>query len=269
MSKFYYLENILSYAQAAYASAEFTQDENRPGSGKLPRLSKNSVSWEHHISKLNDKSQYSTESDLNYLARYARKVFDAAVYKRKENILVDEEFFSESLFHLKTICAKSLPNFSYPFPRSFENALQNNKEVNSELEIKEKVTLPANDNTEVKIIEVDKLIESSLSTIEILNTESSCGNEKIVETKDEDNKNPLLIPKANNPLEKDLGKSNQFFQPAKETVVWDIDKPTIGMIILAVCIPVIGWAYLGYLLFNLISDWISSDKDQKSQNLVI
>ncbi len=258
MSKFYYLENILRYAQAIYASAEFTQDENRTGSGKLPRLSKNSVSWEYHISQLNDKSQYSTESDLDYLSRYARKVFDAAVYTRKKNILVDEEFFSESLFHLKTICSKSLPNFSYPFPHSFENAFHNN----------EKVTFPANENIEVKIIEVGKkLIETSPSTIEILKTESSYG--KKIETKDEENKNPLLIPKANNPLEKDLRKSNQFFQPAKESIIWDIDKPTLGMIILAVCIPVIGWAYLGYLLWNLISDWLSSDNEQESQNQVI
>nr|MBA2651469.1 hypothetical protein [Tatlockia sp.] len=229
--------------------------ENRTGSGKLPRLSKNSVSWEYHISQLNDKSQYSTESDLDYLARYARKVFDAAVYKRKKNILVDEEFFSESLFHLKTICSKSLPTFSYPYPCSFENAFHNNEEVTSELEIKEKVIFPANENIEVKIIEVDtKLIETSPSTIEILKTESSCGKK---------------IPKANNPLEKDLRKSNQFFQPAKESIIWDIDKPTLGMIILAVCIPVNGWAYLGYLLWNLISDWLSSDNEQKSQNQVI
>ena len=59
---------------------------------------------------------------------------------------------------------------------------------------------------------------------------------------------------------------NQLFfkaQKNEEANCYDLNKPTIGMIIVAACIPVIGWAYLAYLLFDAIYDWYIDNSEQQ------
>ncbi|MBA2653055.1 MAG: ankyrin repeat domain-containing protein [Tatlockia sp.] len=63
-------------------------------------------------------------------------------------------------------------------------------------------------------------------------------------------------------------KQNQFFTKASNPKVqienkWDLDNPSLGMIIVAVCIPVL-WPYLAYLLFKAVADCCCACDEEQS-----
>ncbi|CDZ78372.1 hypothetical protein BN59_02682 [Legionella massiliensis] len=59
-------------------------------------------------------------------------------------------------------------------------------------------------------------------------------------------------------LEEFSNSSPRFFpsssEEEQESQSWDFAHPSTGMIILAACVPVIGWAYLIYVLFNALAE---------------
>ncbi|CDZ77403.1 hypothetical protein BN59_01686 [Legionella massiliensis] len=73
----------------------------------------------------------------------------------------------------------------------------------------------------------------------------------------DDNHIATITTKAIN-LEEFGNSSPRFFssrsEDKQESQNWDFAHPSTGMIILAACVPVIGWAYLLFVLFNALAE---------------
>lgn len=60
---------------------------------------------------------------------------------------------------------------------------------------------------------------------------------------------------------KNFRNNNQFFSSPLNDCDWD--KPSLAIIIAAFFIPIVGWGYLGYLLYNSICDYFAADNEKQ------